>query len=156
MVDLLGHAGCLEEAKDFLQSMPVQSDAISWISLLSHCKVYGDNVLANQCFEYLVSTLGRNASSFLLTSHAYCHTEGQEYAGKIEELRRSSNAWKKPGVASITIGHRVYEFFVEDRNHPQYSNIYSKSKRLSVHMEEEGYVPSLGLILPKRNIEISA
>ena len=154
MVDLLGHAGCLEEAKDFLLSMPVLSDAISWISILNHCNIYGDTTLANQCFEHLVSTGRRNASSFLLTSHAYSHANGQCNANKIEELRRSSNAWKKPGVASIAIGHQVYEFLVGDQDNSQYKNIYSKSKRLSVHMEGQGYVPSFGSIFSKEDMDL--
>ncbi|MCO5602474.1 hypothetical protein L7F22_056606 [Adiantum nelumboides] len=43
MVDLLGRSGCLRSAKDVIHTMPMLPDDISWTTLLTSCKVYGDS-----------------------------------------------------------------------------------------------------------------
>lgn len=147
IVDLLGHAGHLESAEDFLLSTPVGSDAVGWVSLLSQCRIYGHVALAQRCFDHLVSIKGRNAAGFLLMSHVHSHVGGQWNADEVEELRNSSNVWKKPGIAFIAIDYEVHEFNVGGKSHLQINDIYAKSKRLSVQMEEEGYLPLMDLVM---------
>ena len=40
MVDVLGRAGRLEEAYEFIQSMPIEPDPVVWRTLLSACTVH--------------------------------------------------------------------------------------------------------------------
>lgn len=42
MVDLLGRAGKLDKAYDFIQSMPLQPDASVWGALLGSCRIHGN------------------------------------------------------------------------------------------------------------------
>ena len=42
MVDLLGRAGKLQEAVQFIESMPLKPGAIIWVTLLSSCIAHGD------------------------------------------------------------------------------------------------------------------
>ena len=42
MIDLLGRAGRLEEARDIVQSVPVELDVNGWTSLLTSCRMYVD------------------------------------------------------------------------------------------------------------------
>ena len=44
IVDLLGRAGKLEEAYDFIMQMPINPDAVIWRSLLAACNIHGDVV----------------------------------------------------------------------------------------------------------------
>ncbi|KAL1566303.1 pentatricopeptide repeat-containing protein-like protein, chloroplastic [Salvia divinorum] len=46
MVDLLGRAGRLEEAKTFIDSMPVKPAILVWETLLAACKVHVSNIYA--------------------------------------------------------------------------------------------------------------
>ena len=39
MVDLCGRAGCFDEAKNLIEFMPMQPDAVIWRLLLAACKV---------------------------------------------------------------------------------------------------------------------
>ncbi|KAI4384191.1 hypothetical protein MLD38_002376 [Melastoma candidum] len=48
VVDLLGRAGYLEAAYDFVKSMPAEPDAILWRSLLSACNLHGDLKMAEK------------------------------------------------------------------------------------------------------------
>ena len=55
MVDLLGRAGKLVEARDLIKSMPMQPHAGVWGSLLSACNLHNNvelrEIAAKHCFE---------------------------------------------------------------------------------------------------------
>ena len=40
MVDLLGRAGLISEAQEFIKNMPIAPDAFVWGALLGACKMY--------------------------------------------------------------------------------------------------------------------
>ncbi|GAB2287033.1 Pentatricopeptide repeat-containing protein At2g22410, mitochondrial [Dionaea muscipula] len=42
MVDLLGRAGLLQEAEDFINRMPMQADAVVWSVLFFSCRLHGN------------------------------------------------------------------------------------------------------------------
>ncbi|KAH1161833.1 hypothetical protein GYH30_000629 [Glycine max] len=46
MIDLLGCAGLLEEAYNFIRNMPIEPDVVAWGSLLSSCRVHKNVDLA--------------------------------------------------------------------------------------------------------------
>ncbi|KAI4382529.1 hypothetical protein MLD38_008482 [Melastoma candidum] len=54
VVDLLGRAGYLEAAYDFVKSMPAEPDAILWRSLLSACNLHGDLKMAEKVGNLLL------------------------------------------------------------------------------------------------------
>ncbi|RVW35864.1 Pentatricopeptide repeat-containing protein [Vitis vinifera] len=42
MVDLLGRAGQLEDAKEFVEKMPIEPEVSTWGALLGACRVHKD------------------------------------------------------------------------------------------------------------------
>lgn len=42
MIDLLGRAGCLKEAEDLINNMPIEPDAEMWGALLGSCRIHGN------------------------------------------------------------------------------------------------------------------
>ncbi|MBA0860386.1 hypothetical protein Goshw_017184 [Gossypium schwendimanii] len=54
IVDLLGRAGYLNEAYDFIIEMPIKPDAVLWRSLLSACTVHGDLAMAEKVGKILL------------------------------------------------------------------------------------------------------
>jgi pentatricopeptide repeat protein len=49
IVDLLGRAGCLDEAHELINNMPVEPDAAVWGALLGACSIHVNFVLICQC-----------------------------------------------------------------------------------------------------------
>ncbi|GLU04864.1 hypothetical protein SLE2022_219930 [Rubroshorea leprosula] len=47
MIDLFSRTGRLEEARDFINKMPIHSDAIDWSTLLSSCRLHGNMEIGN-------------------------------------------------------------------------------------------------------------
>lgn len=71
MVDLLGRAGCLHEALDFIKRMPSQPCAVVWRALLSACRIYGDVELAKCAAENILKLEPCNSSVSVLLSNMY-------------------------------------------------------------------------------------
>lgn len=66
VVDLLGRAGKLIEAYDFIQRMPVAPDLFVWGALLGACKKHGDVDLAERAVKELARLEPQSAGSSVL------------------------------------------------------------------------------------------
>jgi hypothetical protein len=56
MVDLLGHAGLIEEAYVLIQGMKgVEPDAVTWGTLLSSCRLHNNMTLSEKIANHVVS-----------------------------------------------------------------------------------------------------
>jgi hypothetical protein len=54
---------------------------------------------------------------------------------------------KTRGCTLIEINNKVHSFFVGDRTHPQYENIYTMLEILDGQMKEAGYVLDINFVL---------
>lgn len=147
MIDLLGHAGCLNEAEYLFDTMPLQPDIVGWNSLLSKCRRYGNVELGRRCFDRMVTMDGRYASPYVLMSNIYIDAAMHEHADNIHELRKSANVWKKAGLAFIELENCLHKFIVGETSHPQIDDINAKLKRLGLQIKGEGHVASVNLVL---------
>ncbi len=48
MVDLLGHAGHLQEAENMIIAMPCKPQAAAWMALLGACRIHGNVGMAER------------------------------------------------------------------------------------------------------------
>jgi pentatricopeptide repeat protein len=46
MVDLLGHAGCLQEAESMVMAVPCKPHVAAWMALLGACRICGNVEMA--------------------------------------------------------------------------------------------------------------
>ena len=61
MVDILGRAGHLEEARLLIDSMPVEPDVAAWGALLGACRSYGNVEFGELAASELVKLEPENA-----------------------------------------------------------------------------------------------
>lgn len=141
MVDLLGHTGYLNVAKELLQSIPASPDISLWKSLLTACRIHGDMELGRQCFNEAFRLNPYDAGGYVLMSNIYGDSHMWEDARCIQQLRKCAGAWKEPGSAWIETNTMTHNFMVGDKTHSQTDKVYSKLKRLQWTLNEEGYVP---------------
>lgn len=147
MVDLLGHAGLLNEVEDLLETIPFQSNLVGWTSLLTSCRRHFDIGVGQRSFNRFTMMDRGNATGYVLMGNIYSQVGMWEDAEEIEQLRMCANGWKKPGKAFIEIDDEVHDFSVGDKTHPQSSAIYAKLESLSLQMKEQGYKPRVDLVL---------
>lgn len=71
MVDLLGRAGRLDEAEDLLINMPIEPTAVSWMTMLSACRVNGDVERGEHAAKHVFSLDAENISPYIVLLNLY-------------------------------------------------------------------------------------
>ncbi|XP_024517209.1 pentatricopeptide repeat-containing protein At4g02750-like [Selaginella moellendorffii] len=69
VVDLLARAGKTGDAEDLILGMPFEADIVSWMTLLSACRVNGDQERGARASQQLRELDPKNVSSFVLLSN---------------------------------------------------------------------------------------
>ena len=151
MVDLLGRAGLLEEAKRFISIMPVEANAGTWGALLGACRTYGNVELGELAAKEIMKLAPAGASPYVLLSNIYAAAGQWDQVSFIRHMMQERGICKEPGVSWIEISNKVHRFVVGDRSHPEAEKIYDVLINLSKKLKAEGYVPDTRLVL--RNID---
>eukprot|EP01018_Ginkgo_biloba_P003212 Gb_06361 [translate_table: standard] len=147
MVDLLGRAGCLDEAQDFISKMPIKPDATVWRSLLGACRIHNNVELGEQVAEHLFELDPTNVGPYVLLSNIYAAAGRWDDSENVRRLMKDRKLKKQPGCSWIEVSKQVHSFLVGDRTHPQSQKIYAKLERLSRQMKEAGYLPDTRFVL---------
>ncbi|XP_058089519.1 pentatricopeptide repeat-containing protein At4g33990 [Magnolia sinica] len=147
MVDLLGRAGHLDTAYEFIESMPVRPDASVWGALLGACRIHGNVELGALASDRLFEIDSENVGYYVLLSNIYAKIGKWEGVDKVRSLARERGLKKTPGWSSIVVNNRVHVFFTGNRSHPQCEDIYKELGLLLAKMKSLGYVPDYSFVL---------
>ncbi|GAB2285808.1 hypothetical protein Dimus_020247 [Dionaea muscipula] len=101
MVDLLGRAGRVKEAYDFIRTMPIEPDFFVWGALLGACQQYGEIDLAEVAAKHLSVLEPRSAGSSLLLSTLYAGAGSWGNAVKVRKSLTNSKLKRFPGRSWI-------------------------------------------------------
>jgi pentatricopeptide repeat protein len=118
MVDLLGRAGRLDEAQNFINKMPIKPDASVWGCLLSACKIHNNVELGQHVAGHLFELNSTDPTLYVLLSNMYATAGRWHDIGKVRGMMKDRNIKKKPGCSWIEVNKVVYAFRVEDRSNP--------------------------------------
>eukprot|EP01018_Ginkgo_biloba_P024054 Gb_37629 [translate_table: standard] len=140
MVDLLGRAGQLDEARVFINKMPIKPDAAVWASLLAACRIHTNIELGEYAAEHLFELEPINAAPYVLLSNIYATSGRWDDIEKVRKMMKLRRVKKKPGCSWIEVNKQVYTFLVGDRSHPQTEEIYAMLERLSRQIKAAGYL----------------
>eukprot|EP01018_Ginkgo_biloba_P019489 Gb_31547 [translate_table: standard] len=84
MADLLGRAGNLDEAQNFIESMPFAPSANVWGALLGVCRIHGNSELGERVAKHLFELEPENDAYYVLLLNIYA-AEGRW--GDVAKLR---------------------------------------------------------------------
>lgn len=147
MIDLLGRAGRLTDAKNLMKNMPFEPDAATWGALLGASRIYGDTELGEKAAEMIFQMEPDNAGMYVLLSNLYAASGRWGDVGKMRLKMRDTGVKKVPGYSWIEAQNKIHTFSVGDALHPQRERIYSFLEELDLRMKKEGYVSSTKLVL---------
>jgi pentatricopeptide repeat protein len=147
MVDLLGRAGLLDEAQNFIQKMPIQPDAGVWGALLGACRIHGNVDLGECIAKQLLELESEDAGHYVLVSNIYAAAGRWDDVSRMRTLMKKRELKKTPGYSFIEVNNRTHAFVVGDRSHPQSEQIYALLENLAGQMEVAGYVPDTKFVL---------
>lgn len=139
MVDLLGRAGKLDEALEFINKMPVLPCSAVWGALLGACMIHKDKNMAQLASNKLFELDPENVGYYVLLSNLYSADRNYPQAASVRQLVKRRNLEKTPGCTLIEINETPYVFTSNDRSHPQREAIYSKLEKLMGEMREAGF-----------------
>eukprot|EP01018_Ginkgo_biloba_P008673 Gb_07617 [translate_table: standard] len=147
MVDLLGRAGCLDQADELIKKMPLEPDAIVWGALLSACRIHGNTELGKYAAERLLELEPRCVGTHVLLANIYAKVGEWEDAANVRKMIKDKGLKKQPGCSWIEVKDKVHAFVADDRSHPQTERIYALLDRLAEQMKQAGYVPNTDFVL---------
>lgn len=147
VVDLLCRGGRLKEAREFIESMPIEPDASLWRALLSACRDNSDTELAAIIFEKLVELEPMNAGNYILLSNIYAAAGLWLEVRKIRMWLQEQGLKKSPGLSWIVVRSQVHCFTAGDTLHPQSDMIYANLYSLMGSIREYGYTPDFRWVL---------
>lgn len=64
-----------------------------------------------------------------------------------KSIKRKHQGLEEAREGWIEVNHKVYEFVVGDRTHPQSESVYAKLESLREFMKVEGYIPQISAAL---------
>ncbi|MCL7032094.1 hypothetical protein MKW94_006685 [Papaver nudicaule] len=138
VVSMLGSAGYLDEAFEFIESMPVEPSIDVWETLMNLCRIHGKLETGDLCAHVVAgldpSRLSAKAKAGLVPVNPSDHV--------IAEKRKKYSGQKPFGLQN-----KVDQFRTGDTSHPHNDKIYRHLETLSAHMKESGYIPVLRLAM---------
>ncbi|XP_038988634.1 pentatricopeptide repeat-containing protein At5g66520-like [Phoenix dactylifera] len=146
MVDLLGRAGLIEEARQFIKDMPFEPDAVVWRALLGACRIQKNVEIAEEAIAKLVDLEPLVDGHYVLLSNIFAHANRWDGVANVRKMMRSKSIQRIPGSSSIEVDDTVYEFVAGDKSHPRSDEIYRMLNEIIDRLKQAGYRPITSLV----------
>lgn len=141
MVDLLGRAGLVKQAYDYINKMSLPPNAVIWRTLLGACANHGHLALGEVARVQLQKLEPKHCGDYVLLSNLYASERRWSEVQKVRKTMQNEGIRKVPGHSLVELGNNVHEFVMGDRAHPQSEEIYAKLAEITMFLRLEGYVP---------------
>ncbi|KAK9126958.1 hypothetical protein Scep_015804 [Stephania cephalantha] len=146
VVDLLGRAGRVDEAFDFIKSMPFEATAAIWGSLLGACRAHANVFVGEAVAHRLFAIEPENAGNYVILSNLYASAGRWEDVRYVRELMKDKAVTKEPGRSWIKLGRVVHTLHAGDWSHPRKEEVVNKVRELAVKIRAAGYVHDLSCV----------
>lgn len=149
MADMLGRAGQLDEAFEFIQGMPIKPDSAVWGALLGACRIHGNVEMGKVASQNLFELDPENVGYYVLMSNMYAKIGKWDGVDAVRSLVRRQNLQKTPGWSSMEVKGSVSVFYSGNQTepHPQHEQIQIELQDLLAKMKSLGYVPDCSFVL---------
>ncbi|CAN1223710.1 Pentatricopeptide repeat-containing protein At4g30700 [Linum grandiflorum] len=139
MVDILGRAGKLEEALEFIKGIPENPSPPIWSTLLGACMIHKDMNMARLASEKLFELDPENMGYYVLMSNIYSSERNFPGAAFVRQVAKKRKLVKTPGCTLVEIHQKPHVFKAGDWSHPQSTAIHAELEKLNTKMKEAGY-----------------
>ncbi|KAJ0987156.1 hypothetical protein J5N97_005512 [Dioscorea zingiberensis] len=139
MVDILSRAGLVENAKEFIESVPIDHGTSLWRILLAACRDRRSVDTGAYAGERLLELGTQDSSAYILLSNIYAALNRWDDVERVRRTMRERGVNKDPGCSWIEFKSGVHVFVSRELLHPQIKEIKEQVRRLTKHMRLEGY-----------------
>ncbi|GAV72691.1 PPR domain-containing protein/PPR_2 domain-containing protein/PPR_3 domain-containing protein/DYW_deaminase domain-containing protein [Cephalotus follicularis] len=140
VVDLLCRAGSLSRAREFIEKMTIEPDAMIWRTLLSACTVQKNLEIGEFAAHRLLELEPEDSATYVLLSNLYAVAGKWDRRDQTRQLMKDRGVKKEPGRSWIEVKNSIHAFFVGDRLHALADKIYEFLGNLNQRAFEIGYV----------------
>ncbi|CAN1769987.1 Pentatricopeptide repeat-containing protein At1g04840 [Linum perenne] len=151
VVDLLGRAGRLDEALNFIQKMPINPDLVIWGGLFCACRAHKNVEMAELSARKLLELEPKHPGSYVFLSNAYAAVGRWEDAERVRNLMLDKGVGKEPGWSYIELDGRLHRFVAGDNARKDAKEIQVKLEEILSGARQQGYTPGTEWVL--HNIE---
>lgn len=146
MVDLLGRAGQLNKAWDFIQDMPVEPGITVFGAMLGACKIHKNVELGERAAKKLFELNPDEGGYHVLLSNIYATASMWDKMAKVRTMMEKTGLQKTPGCSLVELKNEVHSFYSGSTIHPQSKRIYAFLETLGEDIKAAGYVPDTNSI----------
>ncbi|KAL5572082.1 hypothetical protein UlMin_021679 [Ulmus minor] len=140
MVDLLGRAGYLDEAWDFIQTMVIKPDATIWGALLASCRTHKNLEFAEIAAKHLFKLEPYNSVNYVLMMNLYAMSNRWKDVEHVKNLMSKAGVKTGPVWSWIQIDQKIHSFSAGGKPHQDSGEIYFELYQLVSEMKKLGYV----------------
>ncbi|WOL16177.1 pentatricopeptide repeat-containing protein [Canna indica] len=113
IVDLLGRAGCIDEAYRLIATdMPpsVRRYAPVWGALLSACRTYSNVTVGEAAARHLMELEAENTGNYVLLSNIYAKAKRWDGVARVRAVMRARGMRKPPGWSWVEVEGALMKF----------------------------------------------
>ncbi|KAL2553570.1 Pentatricopeptide repeat-containing protein [Forsythia ovata] len=140
MIDMLGRAGRLEAAEEFINRIPGGPGLSMLQSLLGACKIYRNEEMAMRVADVLIAKEPEDSGSYVLMSNLFAEKGKWENVAKMRKMMRDRKVKKEVGFSWADVGNVVDSIYLHgfssgDKSHPLSKEIFRMSELLGSEMK---------------------
>ncbi|KAL6518317.1 hypothetical protein OROMI_034018 [Orobanche minor] len=147
MVDLMGRAGLVKKAYEFICKMPIEPNAVIWRTLLGACTINGNIIIGELARNELNKLEPKHCGDYVLLSNLYASERRWSDVHKVRKTMLKEGVRKVPGHSLVELGSCTHEFVMGDKSHPQTEAIYAMLLEMTRLLKLEGYAPHTSNVL---------
>ncbi|XP_019191312.1 PREDICTED: pentatricopeptide repeat-containing protein At4g14850-like isoform X3 [Ipomoea nil] len=147
VVDMLGRAGMVERAYEFIKRMPIRPTVSVWGALLGACRVHGKPELGKIAADNLFQIDPQDSGNHVILSNMFASSGRWEEANLVRKEMKDIGIKKGAGYSWISVKNSVHVFRAKDTSHVKYQEILAMLAKLKREMKAAGYIPETNLAL---------
>jgi len=128
MVDLLGRAGHLTEAEDFINKMAIRPDVDVWASLLGACRIHNNIEIGERVAGNLFELDPKTSAHYVQLSNIYAEAGMWDDVENVRKIMKARGIKKTPGCSWIEVNNKVFAFLTGDKS-------FSEMKEICANMD---------------------
>ncbi|KAH7660566.1 Tetratricopeptide-like helical domain-containing protein [Dioscorea alata] len=143
IVDMLGRAGRLHEAYEFVKMSPCAEHSVIWGALLGACRIHGDMELIRLAANKFLEMQPKNVGKYIVLSNTFANNGMWDDVADVRRKITKLQMKKEPAWSSIELQGVVHTFLVRDNTHEEIGKIYETIRSIGCALAEAGYVSSM-------------
>ncbi|KAI3461705.1 hypothetical protein Pfo_018368 [Paulownia fortunei] len=147
VVDMLGRAGQVERAYQFIRQMRVRPTISIWGALLGASKMHGKPELGKIAAENLFELDPQDSGNHVLLANMFAAAGQWDEANLVRKEMKDVGIKKGAGCSWISVKNSVHVFQAKDTSHSRNAEIQAMLAKLRKDMKAAGYIPDTKLAL---------